>query len=217
MKTYLPRIFFALSAALAAALGIQGNLHAASVTYQSGDFTGLGVVHGGTSVNSAQYLGWVFTLPNAATITGFGASLYLNGGAGTLFGAITPIANLSSHPASPSTFIPLVSAVLSPPVGYTAGSLTSASVSVALPAGTYALIFSGGLPGGEVVNIGSAPYASNTMLLSRNATDSWARWTNGNYYFVTADVPAPGVPDGDLLRRSQATIRRAGRPSIAHP
>ena len=202
MKTFLPRILFTLSAALVT-FGTQGNLRAVVVTYQSGDFTGLGVVHGGTSVNSAQYLGWVFTLPNAATITGFGASLYLNGGSGSLFGAITSVANLSSFPASPSTFVPLVSAVLSPPVGYTAGSLTSASVSVALPAGTYALIFGGGrfgagaTPTGGMANIGSVPYASNTMLYSTNATDSWTRWTNGNYYFVTADVGAPpGVPDG---------------------
>lgn len=164
-----------------------------SVTYQSGDFTGLAPALGGSAVNSSQYMGWRFTLPSAATVTGFGASLYLNGGFGTLFGAITSLPDLSSFPASPATFVPLVSAVVSPPVGYTGGSLTTAALSIDLPAGTYALIFGGGrfgagnTPTGGIANIGSVPYFVNEMLVGSTATDSWTNFTNGNYYFVTVE------------------------------
>ena len=191
------RHFLAACCALVIAqFGSAGKLHA-SVLYESGLFGGT-YIGGGTSVNSDQFLGWRFTLPVASTITEFGATLYLNGGSGTLFGAIAEVDSLADFPDTPNTFAALVSAILSPPVGYVPGSLTSASVSVFLPSGTYAVIFGGGRFGagatqtGGIANIGSAPYMLNSMLLGHTATDTWGSWTNGNYYFVRAEpVPEP--------------------------
>ena len=180
-----------------AQFGSAGKLHA-SVLYESGNFTGTVTGAGGQSVNSAQFLGWRFTLPVASTITEFGATLYLDGGSGTLFGAIAEVDSLADFPDTPNTFAALVSAVLSPPVGYVAGSLTSASVSVVLPSGTYALIFGGGrfgagaTPTGGIANIGSSPSPANVMLLGQTGTDTWGHFHNGNYYYVRAEpVPEP--------------------------
>ncbi|MBI4910876.1 MAG: PEP-CTERM sorting domain-containing protein [Acidobacteria bacterium] len=124
-------------------------------------------------------------------------------------------------------FAPTVSALLSAPVNYTAGSLTSASVDVVLPAGAYALIFGSGRFGatsagwGSLANVGSSPYGTNTMLIGNTSTDTWAAWQNGNYYFVAGDpVPEPStlfltLPGIALI----ACIRRRSRttPVDKHP
>ena len=88
--------------------------------------------------------------------------------------------------------------ILTPPVNYFAGSLTTATVDVILPAGAYALIFGAGRFGasalgwGAMANIGSSPYVFNSMLPGDTNTDTWGVWTNGNYYFVAGDpVPEP--------------------------
>ncbi len=191
-----------------------------SVILESGNFTGTYTGLGSHVANPSQYLGWRFTLPTDTHITSFGATLYLSTIAcpctgTTVFGAIVPIADMSSFPGTPNTFTPLVTALLSPPVGYTAGSLTTATVSATLSAGTYALVFGSGRFGataaqwGAMANIGSTPYAANTMLLGNTSTDTWGAWTNGNYYFVAGDaVPEPGSLPMALLGLGLAVLGR---------
>jgi hypothetical protein len=143
-------------------------------------------------------MGWRFTLPTETHITSFGATLFLNSGTGTLFGAIVPVTDLTSFPAPPLNIVPLISALLNPPTTYSAGSLTSASVSADLPAGSYALIFGAGAFGatgfGGIANIASTPSPSNVMLVGNTSSGTWANFNNGNYYFVAGDpVPEPAA------------------------
>jgi len=170
----------------------------ASTVIESGNFTGLNPGLGASAVTSAQYMGWRFTLPTETLITSFGGTLFLNSGTGTLFGVIVAVDDLAAFPAPPLTIAPLVSALLNPPAGYFAGSLTTVAVSADLPAGTYALIFGGGAFGasgfGGIANIASTPSPSNVMLVGNTSLNTWTNFNNGDYFFVAGDpVPEPAT------------------------
>jgi hypothetical protein len=174
----------------------------ASTIFESGDFTGLNPGLGAQGVSANQYMGWRFTLPSETLITSFGGTLFLTVAGGTFFGAIASVADLSSFPGTPLTFSPIVTAVLSPPLHYTAGSLTTASVSANLPAGSYALIFGSGRFGasgvGGIANIASTPPPGNAMLVGNATADVWGNFRNGNYYFVSGN-PIPEPQTGSLI------------------
>ncbi|MFN7936539.1 MAG: PEP-CTERM sorting domain-containing protein [Bryobacteraceae bacterium] len=177
----------------------------ASVIVESGNFTGTWSGTGSQQVNQEKFMGWRFTLASDFHITRLGGSIYLSPigcpcTGSTMFGAIVPIADMSSFPDPPATFTPVLSVLLHPPVNYNAASPASESVDAVLSAGTYALVFGSGRFGadaghwGAMAAIGSTVTVPNSNLNGSTISNDWGAWTNGNYYFVEGDfVPEPST------------------------
>jgi hypothetical protein len=116
----------------------------ADTIFETGTFTGTDL--GDYSIYDGRYLGASFSITQQTTITSIGAQF----GAysyGTIFGAIVPLASLTTLPAGSPTDLASIA------LGHTILSMpsqiedVSGSLSLALAPGTYGIVFGSGLFG----------------------------------------------------------------------
>lgn len=168
----------------------------ADTVFETGTFTGTDL--GDYSIYDGRYLGASFSVTQQTTITSIGAQF----GAysyGTIFGAIVPLASLTSLPAGSPTDLASIA------LGHTILSMpsqiqdVSGSLSLTLAPGTYGIVFGSGLFGATGTagigqsndDVGSADFF---QYLAAASSDWSAADGEGVRLFVDGTVSAVPEP-----------------------
>jgi hypothetical protein len=212
-KTFLAGALFAFSALASSASADILYFQSATTT-----FTGLSADNfAGVETDSTFYSGVDFQVTSPIHVTQIGG-LFASGlpSPGNIFGAIIPVASLSTAPnALTITNTAVAHTLLTLPA--TGGDVEniSGSVSVNLAAGSYALVFGSGLYGATASAAATESVASGSVLTTTGGETTYALRTSDGTEFLQAagaryfvDVPEP---TSALLLFSLSTPTLLGR------
>jgi len=129
------------NAVAVAALALVSAAHADTPFYQSASFVDESVAGGDFFIDNTRYLGAIFTVSQAETVSAIGGNFTANGDGNAIFGAIVKLApgaalpaNVASNAVAETTFTPT-------------GGDQSVALNTVLQPGQYAVVFGSGLFG----------------------------------------------------------------------